>query len=159
MLGQKTALLLLMPMVLSMIIPIYSVDAQTSLKSSVDLKAAGFSCDPGIYIEINGVRTIKIDGYTKEKTKDGTTIVITKQIDESSPFLEEFLDNGEVISIKIIVCSVVRDENGDQKTTKYTITMDDATIEKITQEANDDGTPAKEKITINGKKSTSTFEK
>lgn len=156
---KKVWLFLLMPIVFSMIIPAYSVDAQTSLQPKMDLDAAGFICDPGVYIEINGDRTIKIEGYTKEKTKDGTTIVITKKIDENSPIIEELLDNGKVISIKIIVCSIVYGDDGEQKTTKYTIIMDGATIEKITQEVNDDGTPAKESITIKGKKSKSTFEK
>lgn len=156
---RKALMFLGLSLVLSMIIPVYSVDAQSSLQSNVDLDAAGFICDPGVYIEINGERTIKLEGYTKEKTKDGTTIIITKKIDENSPILEEILDNGEAISIKIIVCSVVIGEDGKQKTTKYTITMDDASVEKITQEANDDGTPAKESITMKGKKSKSTFEK
>ena len=155
---KKIALLFCMPIIFTMIIPFNSVNAQSTIQSSVDLKAAGYNCEPGITIEIDG-RIIKVEGYSKEKTKDGTTIVITKEIDETSPIIEDLLDEGKLITIKIIVCSTVRDESGDLKTTKYTIVMEDATIEKISQEANDDGTPAKEKITIKGKKSKSTFEK
>jgi len=150
-------LFVVMPIIFTMIIPFNNVNAQSSLQSNMDLKAAGLNCEPGITIEIEG-RIIKVEGYTKEKTKDGTTIEITKIIDETSPLIEDILDEGKIITIKIVVCSTVRDESGELKTTKYTIVMEEASIEKISQEANDDGT-AKEKITIKGKKSKSTFEK
>ena len=155
---KKIILIFVLPIILTMVIPFNNSYAQSSIQSSMDLKAAGLSCEPGITIEIEG-RVIKVEGYTKEKTKDGTTIEITKIIDETSPLIEDLLDEGKIITIKITVCSLVRDESGESKTTKYTVVMEDATIEKIAQEANDDGTPGKEKITIKGKKSKSTFEK
>lgn len=144
--------------IFTMIIPFNNVNAQSSLESNMDLRVAGIDCQPGITVEIEG-RIIKVEGYSKEKTKDGTTIEITKKIDETSPLIEELLDEDKVITIKITICSLVRDEYGELNTTKYTVVLEGATVEKIAQEAGNDDTAGKEKITIKGKQSKSTFEK
>jgi len=142
------------------LIPVSSIGAQTTDTSA---SSSGVPCEPGTTMEIPGIPgKIKIDGFTKEKKKGETTVVITKKIDENSPKLEDMLDNeipggGPVI---IEVCSVSFDEEtGLQITTLYTITLELVTIESISQEVNDDGTPGTEKVTFKAKISKSTFER
>jgi type VI secretion system Hcp family effector len=143
----------------TIMIPLSSISAQTA--DTIASSGAVICQPPGITVEIEGIPgKIKVDGYTKEKKKGETTVVITKKIDKNSPTLEEMLDDGTVVATIIIeVCSLTFDiETGKQITTLYTITLEEVTIESISQEVNDDGTPGTEKITLKAKKSKSKFE-
>jgi len=140
-------------------IPVSSIGAQSTDTTASNV---GVDCQPGITVEVEGIPgKIKLDGYTKEKKKGETTVVITKKIDANSPKLEELLDDvGVIATIVIEVCTLTFDEEtGKQVMTLYTITLEEVTIESISQEVNDDGTPGTEKVTFKAKKSKSTFER
>ncbi len=96
-----------------------------------------------------------IDSYTKSKTKDGTTVSMTKPIDENSPKIEELLDSGDKIpKVHIMKCTV--GEFG-VALTWHTIWLEKVEITSISQSEADDNESGTETITITAKKSKSEF--
>ena len=112
---------------------------------------------PGITVMMGDLE-FGIDSYTKSKTKDGTTVSMTKPIDEDSPKIEELLDSGDKIpEVHIMKCTF--DPSTGDELTWHTIWLEEVEITSISQSEADDNESGTETITMTAKKSKSEFER
>lgn len=96
---------------------------------------------------------VEIDSATKTKTKKGTTVTITRSIDEDSAKFEDAMDSGKKTDMTIMICEA----RNDGTIIWTTIELTDVEIESIDQTVTDDGFPDNETIVITAKKSKTTF--